>query len=137
VSCPDGTDRLVPRSAFGRSTVDHFIDLIHIYRAMAEALKIVAVSRDQDPKPPLCCAEQAIRDGEDSWRTRRPGLTESVISATDGGGLGIADALSVGRVGRAAGRQLLQPSFDPIKRRLHLLIGILRLGAAFMHQICG
>jgi signal transduction histidine kinase len=75
-------------------------------------------------------------------------------AATGGGGLSIAvDAavgiqrwvaavsvsltLSVRCAGRAAGRQLLEPSFDPIERCLHLLIGILGLVAAFMYQIRG
>jgi mercuric reductase len=34
-----------------------FIDLIHVYPTMAEALKIVAISRYKDPAKLSCCAE--------------------------------------------------------------------------------
>jgi mercuric reductase len=34
-----------------------FIDLIHIYPTMAEALKIAAISRYKDPAKLSCCAE--------------------------------------------------------------------------------
>ena len=37
--------------------VDDFIDLIHVYPTMAEALKIVAISRYKDPEKLSCCAE--------------------------------------------------------------------------------
>ncbi|MHB8624697.1 MAG: mercury(II) reductase [Aggregatilineales bacterium] len=39
------------------ATVDDFIDLIHVYPTMAEALKIVAISRYKDPARLSCCAE--------------------------------------------------------------------------------
>jgi mercuric reductase len=39
------------------AAVDDFIDLIHVYPTMAEALKIVAISRYKDPKKLSCCAE--------------------------------------------------------------------------------
>jgi mercuric reductase len=39
------------------ATVDDFIDLLHVYPTMAEALKIVAVSRYKDPAQLSCCAE--------------------------------------------------------------------------------
>jgi mercuric reductase len=39
------------------ATIDDFIDLIHIYPTMAEALKIVAISRYKDPAKLSCCAE--------------------------------------------------------------------------------
>lgn len=39
------------------ATIDDFIDLIHVYPTMAEALKIVALSRDKDPARLSCCAE--------------------------------------------------------------------------------
>ncbi|MBA2447380.1 MAG: mercury(II) reductase [Chloroflexi bacterium] len=39
------------------ATIDDFIDLIHVYPTMAEALKIVAISRYKDPKKLSCCAE--------------------------------------------------------------------------------
>jgi mercuric reductase len=34
-----------------------FIDLIHVYPTMAEALKIVAISRYKNPAKLSCCAE--------------------------------------------------------------------------------
>ncbi|HWQ11619.1 MAG TPA: mercury(II) reductase [Roseiflexaceae bacterium] len=40
-----------------RATVDDFIDLLHVYPTMAEALKIVAISRYKDPAKLSCCAE--------------------------------------------------------------------------------
>ncbi len=40
-----------------RATIDDFIDLIHVYPTMAEALKIVAISRYKDPSKLSCCAE--------------------------------------------------------------------------------
>ena len=39
------------------ATVDDFIDLLHVYPTMAEALKIVAISRYKDPRHLSCCAE--------------------------------------------------------------------------------
>jgi mercuric reductase len=39
------------------ATVDDFIDLVHVYPTMAEALKIVAISRYKDPHKLSCCAE--------------------------------------------------------------------------------
>lgn len=39
------------------ATVQDFIDLIHVYPTMAEALKIVAISRYKDPAQLSCCAE--------------------------------------------------------------------------------
>ncbi len=39
------------------ATVDDFIDLLHVYPTMAEALKIVAISRYKDPEKLSCCAE--------------------------------------------------------------------------------
>jgi mercuric reductase len=40
-----------------RATVHDFIDMIHVYPTMAEALKIVAISRYKDPAKLSCCAE--------------------------------------------------------------------------------
>jgi mercuric reductase len=40
-----------------RATLDDYIDLLHVYPTMAEALKIVAVSRYKDPSKLSCCAE--------------------------------------------------------------------------------
>jgi mercuric reductase len=37
--------------------IDDFIDFLHIYPSMAEALKIVAISRYKDPTKLSCCAE--------------------------------------------------------------------------------
>ncbi|GAC1395464.1 MAG: hypothetical protein NVSMB65_14510 [Chloroflexota bacterium] len=39
------------------ATIDDFVDLLHVYPAMAEALKIVAISRYKDPATLSCCAE--------------------------------------------------------------------------------
>jgi mercuric reductase len=39
------------------ATIDDFIDLLHVYPTMAEALKIVALSRYKDPRTLSCCAE--------------------------------------------------------------------------------
>ena len=39
------------------ATIDDFIDMIHVYPTMAEALKIVAISRYKDPSKLSCCAE--------------------------------------------------------------------------------
>jgi mercuric reductase len=40
-----------------RARVSDFIDLLHVYPTMAEALKIVAISRHKDPSKLSCCAE--------------------------------------------------------------------------------
>jgi mercuric reductase len=37
--------------------INDFIDLLHVYPTMAEALKIVAISRRKDPAKLSCCAE--------------------------------------------------------------------------------
>lgn len=37
--------------------VEDFIDLLHVYPTMAEALKIVAISRFKDPAKLSCCAD--------------------------------------------------------------------------------
>jgi len=39
------------------ATIDDFIDMVHVYPTMAEALKIVAISRYKDPRRLSCCAE--------------------------------------------------------------------------------
>lgn len=39
------------------ATIHDFIDMIHVYPTMAEALKIVAISRYKDPHKLSCCAE--------------------------------------------------------------------------------
>jgi mercuric reductase len=40
-----------------RARIQDFIDLLHVYPTMAEALKIVAISRFKDPSKLSCCAE--------------------------------------------------------------------------------
>jgi mercuric reductase len=40
-----------------QATIDDFIDLIHVYPTMSEALKIAAISRYKDPSRLSCCAE--------------------------------------------------------------------------------
>ena len=40
-----------------RARVRDFVDLLHVYPTMAEALKIVAISRYKDPAKLSCCAE--------------------------------------------------------------------------------
>jgi mercuric reductase len=40
-----------------RATLHDFIDLLHVYPTMAEALKIVAISRFKNPAKLSCCAE--------------------------------------------------------------------------------
>jgi mercuric reductase len=37
--------------------VQDYIDLLHVYPTMAEALKIVAISRYKDPAKVSCCGE--------------------------------------------------------------------------------
>ena len=39
------------------ATLRDFIDLVHVYPTMAEALKIAAISRFKDPRKLSCCAE--------------------------------------------------------------------------------
>lgn len=39
------------------ATVQDFVDLLHVYPTMAEALKIAAISRMKDPAKLSCCAE--------------------------------------------------------------------------------
>lgn len=40
-----------------RAKLNDFIELLHVYPTMAEALKIVAISRHKDPAKLSCCAE--------------------------------------------------------------------------------
>lgn len=40
-----------------RAKIHDFIDLLHVYPTMAEALKIAAISRHKDPATLSCCAE--------------------------------------------------------------------------------
>ena len=40
-----------------RAKIDDYIDLIHVFPSMAEALKIVAISRFKNPERLSCCAE--------------------------------------------------------------------------------
>jgi len=39
------------------ATLGDFVDLLHVYPTMAEALKIAAISRRKDPAKLSCCAE--------------------------------------------------------------------------------
>jgi mercuric reductase len=39
------------------ATLEDFIDLLHVYPTMAEALKLAAISRYKDPAKLSCCAE--------------------------------------------------------------------------------
>lgn len=40
-----------------RATLSDFVDLLHVYPTMAEALKIAAIARTKDPAKLSCCAE--------------------------------------------------------------------------------
>jgi len=40
-----------------RAKIQDFIDLLHVYPTMGEALKIVAISRHKNPAKLSCCAE--------------------------------------------------------------------------------
>ncbi len=40
-----------------RATLTDFVDLLHVYPTMAEALKIAAIARTKDPAKLSCCAE--------------------------------------------------------------------------------
>jgi len=40
-----------------RATLGDFVDLLHVYPTMAEALKIAAIARTKDPRKLSCCAE--------------------------------------------------------------------------------
>jgi mercuric reductase len=40
-----------------RARLQDFIDLLHVYPTMAEALKLAAISRFKDPRKLSCCAE--------------------------------------------------------------------------------
>ncbi len=40
-----------------RAKIRDYIDMLHVYPTMAEALKIVAISRFKDPAKLSCCAE--------------------------------------------------------------------------------
>jgi mercuric reductase len=37
--------------------INDFVELLHVYPTMAEALKIAAISRRKDPAKLSCCAE--------------------------------------------------------------------------------
>lgn len=39
-----------------RAKINDFIELLHVYPTMAEALKIIAISRRKDPAKLSCCA---------------------------------------------------------------------------------
>lgn len=55
-----GAEEVIHEAAMGlrfRAKVTDFIDLLHVYPTMAEALKIVAISRYKDPSKLSCCAD--------------------------------------------------------------------------------
>jgi mercuric reductase len=55
-----GAAEVIHEAAMGlrfRATIDDFVDLLHVYPTMAEALKVVAISRHKDPARLSCCAE--------------------------------------------------------------------------------
>ncbi|HET8628918.1 MAG TPA: mercury(II) reductase [Thermomicrobiales bacterium] len=55
-----GAHEVIHEAAMGlrfRATLDDYIDLVHVYPTMAEALKLVAISRYKDPARLSCCAE--------------------------------------------------------------------------------
>jgi len=55
-----GAAEVIHEAAMGlrfRATLLDFIGLLHVYPTMAEALKIVAISRFKDPERLSCCAE--------------------------------------------------------------------------------
>ena len=55
-----GAEEVIHEAAMGlrfRAKVTDFIDLLHVYPTMAEALKIVAISRYKDPAKLSCCAD--------------------------------------------------------------------------------
>ena len=55
-----GAEEVIHEAAMGlrfRAKVTDFIDLLHVYPTMAEALKIVAISRCKDPSKLSCCAD--------------------------------------------------------------------------------
>jgi len=52
---------VIHKAAMGmrfHANIDDFIELLHVYRTMAEALKIIAISRRKDPAKLSCCAEE-------------------------------------------------------------------------------
>lgn len=55
-----GASEVIHEAAMGmrfRAKLDDFVDLLHVYPTMAEALKIVAIARTKDPAKLSCCAE--------------------------------------------------------------------------------
>jgi mercuric reductase len=40
-----------------RAEIQDFVDLLHVYPTMAEAMKIAAIARAKDPSKLSCCAE--------------------------------------------------------------------------------
>lgn len=55
-----GAEEVIHEAAMAlrfRAKLHDFIDLLHVYPTMAEALKVVAISRYKDPAKLSCCAE--------------------------------------------------------------------------------
>jgi mercuric reductase len=51
---------VIHKAAMGlrfHAKISDFINLLHVYPTMSEALKIVAISRRKDPEKLSCCAE--------------------------------------------------------------------------------
>lgn len=40
-----------------RAKIEDYVELLHVYPAMAEALKVAAIARTKDPRKLSCCAE--------------------------------------------------------------------------------
>lgn len=53
-------DEMIQEAAMAmrfRSKIADFVDLLHVYPTMAEALKLTAISRTKHPGKLSCCAE--------------------------------------------------------------------------------
>jgi len=56
----EAAGEVIPEAAMAlrfRAKVRDFVELLHVYPTMAEALKIVAIARDKDPEKLSCCGE--------------------------------------------------------------------------------
>ena len=55
-----GAAEVIHEAAMGlrfRAKLQDFVELLHVYPTMAEALKIAAIARFKDPAKLSCCAE--------------------------------------------------------------------------------
>ena len=60
VVSPEFAGEVIHEAAMGlhfHARINDFIELLHVYPTMAEALKIAAISRRKDPAKLSCCAE--------------------------------------------------------------------------------